>query len=172
LAELKKILKKLLKKYDAVKDIIIFGSFVKGGPSPKDIDLALIVEQKNTNLVNLIKREIDISKTHLEFVIINDIYSSPLFLSLINEGFSIKKGDFLRNILKTKPMRLYIYDLTHLDKSHKTLFGIALKKNLKKIGGEKISVGAVLVPMQQTSYFEDFLDVWGMKYKTKEFTVI
>lgn len=170
LAELKRILKKLLKKYDAVKDIIIFGSFVKGRPNPKDIDLALIVEEKDINLAISIKKEV-VSNVHLEFIVADDIYSSPLFLSLINEGFSIKKDDFLRNILKTKPMRLYIYDLTHLNKSHKTLFGMALKKSLKRIKGEKIGSGAVLVPIDYASYFEDFLDVWGMKYKTRELTV-
>ena len=33
-------------------------------------------------------------------------------------------------------MRLYSYDLKHLNKSEKTLFGIALKNSLKKIKGD------------------------------------
>jgi len=165
-------LKKLLKRYDLINDIIIFGSFVKGRDNPKDIDLAFIVKEKDIKLAHLIKKELGINKVHLEFITSDDIYSSPLFLSLINEGYSIKKNDFLKNILKIKPMRVYSYDLKHLNKSKKTLFGMALKKTLKKIKGDKLSIGAVLIPISQTSYFEDFLEVWEMKYKTKEWTVI
>lgn len=172
MAELKRNLKKILKKYDVVEDIIIFGSFVKGRDIPKDIDLAFIVKEKDIKLVQLIKKELNLNKAHLEFINIEDLYSNSLFLSLINEGYSIKKDNFLRKILKTTPMRLYTYDLKHLDKSKKTLFGMALKKTLKKIKGEKVSIGAVLIPIDQTSYFEDFLDAWDMKYKTKEWTVI
>lgn len=172
LVELKRNLQKLLKKYEAIKDIIIYGSFVKGRDSPKDIDLAIIIEKKDLSLVPLIKKELGLSNVHLEFVVIDEIYTSILFLSLLNEGYSAKKDQYLRDILNIKPMRLYSYDLKHLNKSQKTLFGIALKKALNKIKGEKVSTGAVLVPIAKTSYFEDFLAAWDMKYKTKEWTVI
>lgn len=172
LAELKKNLRKILKKYNLIKDIIIFGSFVKGRDNPNDIDLAFILVEKDMQLVDLIKKELVTDKIHLEFINLEDIYFNQLFLSLINEGYSIKNDSFLRDILKIRPMRFYSYNLKHLNKSKKTIFGAALKNNLKKIKGEKIGAGAVLIPIDQTSYFEDFLDVWGMKYKTKEWTVI
>jgi len=169
---LKRNLRSILKKYNhIIKDIILFGSFVKGRDNPKDIDLAVIIKERDINLAQYIKKEIGIDKIHLDFITLDDVYT-PLFLSLINEGYSIQKDDFLRNILKIKPMRLYAYDLKHLDRSKKTLFGLALKIALKKISGEKISTGAVLVPISQTGYFEDFLDIWGMKYKTKEWNVM
>ena len=169
---MKKNLKKILKRYDLIEDIIIFGSFVKGRTMPKDVDLAFIVREKDVKLVHDIKKELIVNNAHLEFIKSDDVYSSPLFLSLINEGFSVGKDSFLRDSLKIRPMRMYAYDLKHLNRSKKTLFGLALKKALKKIKGEKISIGAVLVPIDQTSYFEDFLEVWSMKYKTKEWTVI
>ena len=168
---MKKNLKKILKKYDLINDIIIFGSFVKGRAVPKDIDLAFITAEKDARLAHLIKKDLP-DRTHLEFIRTSDVYSNPLFLSLINEGYSIRNGVFIRELLKIRPMRLYAYDLKHLNKSKKTLFGMALKKSLKKIKGEKVSTGSVLIPLGQASYFEDFLDVWGMKYKTKEWTVI
>ncbi len=168
---MKKNLKRILKRYDDVEDIIIFGSFVKGRDNPKDIDLAFIVKEKDVKLASKLKKDIGVKKAHLDFITFDDIYSS-LFLSLLNEGYSVKQDGFLRDISKIRPMRLYAYDLKHLNKSKKTLFGIALKKNLKKIKGDRVSIGAVLVPINQTSYFEDFLEVWEMKYKTKEWTVI
>ena len=52
------------------------------------------------------------------------------------------------------------------------MFATAVNKILKKTGGEKIGNGAVLIPLSNASYFEDFLEIWGMKYKTREWTVI
>lgn len=169
--ELKRNLKKLLKKYNLIEDVIIFGSFLKGRDKPKDIDLAFIVKEKNLELIPLIKKNLGIDNVHLEFINIKDIYSTKLFLNLLNEGYSVKYNKFLRDILNIHPMKMYTYDLKHLNKSKKTLFGIALKKNLRRINGEKIGIGSVLIPINQTSYFEDFLEIWGLKYKTKEWTV-
>ena len=168
---MKKNLKKILKKSDKINDIILYGSFVKGRGNPKDIDIAFITNEKDIKIISEIKEEVGLSQAHIDFITLDDVFGS-LFLSLINEGYSIKKDSFLRDALNIRPMRIYSYDLKHLDKSKKTLFGIALKKCLGKINGEKAGLGAVLVPISQTSYFEDFLDVWGMKYKTKEWTVI
>src|SRR3989338_10398345 len=106
LAELKKILKKILKKYNQFEDVIIFGSFVKGRDSPKDIDLAFIVKEKNLETVANIKEDLGFSKAHVELINVNDVYSNTLFLSLINEGYSIKQDKFLRDILGVRPMRL------------------------------------------------------------------
>ncbi len=171
LEPLKKNLQKILKKYDFVIDIIIFGSFVKGRDAPKDLDLALIVKEKKTEFIPEIKSILNIPNLHLEFIKIDEIYYNTLFLSLINEGYSVKLGAFLREYLHLKPMKLYSYNLKHLQKSQKTTFGVALNKTINKIGGEKVSAGAVLVPFESTSYFEDFLSAWEMKYKTKEWAV-
>lgn len=170
LAELKKNLKNILKNYNEIKDIIIFGSFVKNKEEPKDIDIALIVEKKDINLTSKLKKEIP-ADIHISIITENEILTNPLTLTLINEGYSIVKEDYIKNILKIKPMKLYSYNLMHLNNSSKTLFNIALKKTLKKINGEKISPGSVLIPMEQTGYFEEFLDAWQMKYKTKEWNV-
>ena len=51
-------------------------------------------------------------------------------------------------------------------------YGNGCLKINKKVKGEKIDIGVVLIPINQTSYFEEFLDVWGMKYKTREWTII
>lgn len=168
--ELKKSLKNILKNYNEIKDIVIFGSFVKNKEEPEDIDIALIVEKKDINLISKLKRDILVN-IHITIITENEILTNPLTLTLINEGYSIAKEDYIRNILKIKPMKLYAYNLLHLNSSNKTLFNISLKKTLKKINGEKISPGSVLIPIEQTGYFEEFLDAWQMKYKTKEWAV-
>ncbi|MEK6864654.1 MAG: nucleotidyltransferase domain-containing protein [Nanoarchaeota archaeon] len=172
MAELKKNLKHILKRYKQVADIIIFGSYVKGRKIPKDIDLAIMAKEKNLDLPRQIKKDIPWENVHLEFIRTGELYSNPLFISLLNEGYSIKEGAFIRDILGLSPKRLYKYDLKHLEQTKKVMFATAVNKILKKTGGEKIGNGAVLIPLSNASYFEDFLEIWGMKYKTREWTVI
>ncbi|HII15768.1 MAG TPA: hypothetical protein HA362_05655 [Nanoarchaeota archaeon] len=169
---MKKNLKHILRKYKLVADIVIFGSYLKGRKIPKDIDLAIMAKEKDLALPGKIKREIPWKNVHLEFIRTGDIYSSPLFISLLNEGYSIRENAFLRDILGISPKRLYRYDLKHLEQAKKVMFANAVNKTLKKIGGEKIGNGAVLIPLNNASYFEDFLEIWGLRYKTREWTVI
>src|SRR3989344_3574895 len=86
-----KQLKKLLN--DEITDLILFGSFVKGGFA-KDIDIAIIIK-KEINAVNLkqelkkiIRKDIDMQVLGIE-----SIYSS-LWLTLLKEGYSIKKDAY------------------------------------------------------------------------------
>ena len=99
--ELKTYQKKLKKLLDDnVVDILIFGSLVKGG-RPKDIDVALLVKEKakvdtlkmKKILQGIISKEIDV-----QILDINSIYSS-LWLTLIKEGFSVGKNNFLSSIV-------------------------------------------------------------------------
>ncbi len=145
---------------------------MKGRKNPKDIDLAIMVKEKELSLPGKLKREIPWKNMHLEFIPTGELYSNPLFTSLLNEGYSVREGAFLRDILGISPKKLYKYDLKHLEQTKKVMFANAVNKILKKIGGEKIGNGAVLVPLTNASYFEDFLEIWGLRYKTKEWTVI
>lgn len=172
MAELKRNLRRILRRYKPITDIIIFGSYVKGRKIPKDIDLAIIVKEKDLVLPMQLKREIPWKNIHLEFIRTSDIYSNPLFISLLNEGYSIKEDAFLRDISGISPKRLYKYDLKHLEQAKKVMFAHMLNRALKKIKGEKIGNGVVLVPLSSASYFEDFLEIWGLRYKTREWTVI
>jgi len=77
-------------------DVIIFGSFVKGGFA-KDMDLALVING-NVDLA-LIKAKIKetVKNADINTFDIRGIYS-PLLLTLIKEGFSIKENKFLYEI--------------------------------------------------------------------------
>ena len=102
---LKAVLKKLLKKYEDVEDIIIFGSFVKSRYNPKDIDIALIMYKKNYDAARDIQQKTK-SKVnipiHTTVVLFKELYTEPIWKSLIMEGFSIKKNKFLKDVIKIK----------------------------------------------------------------------
>ena len=170
--KLRKSLLKILKSYKEIKDIIIFGSLVKGRSNPEDLDLALLVTESDLGLISKVKKELGLNQVHLELIFLDELIYNTLFLSLVNEGYSVLKGKYLNELLGTKPKLLYAYDLIHLNQSQKTLFGKALRLTLVKTKGIRVSAGAVLIPLSQSSYFEDFLKAWEMKYKTREWTVI
>ena len=163
-------LEKILKKYNKINDFIIFGSAVKNKNLPKDIDVMLITDTKDLELLKKVKSGLK-EKIHLDVMDNKSILYQPIIKGLFVEGYSIKKKKFLRDTHGIKPMKLYSYGLKSFNNVKKVQFSKALVKTIKKINAKKIGKGAVLVPINQSGYFEDFLDAWGLKYKTKELTV-
>lgn len=170
--ELKQSLRKLLKKYKEIEDFIVFGSFVKDKYIPKDIDIALVANKKDISLVGEIKAELKINNLDIEIINPEEIYQSRLGLTLISEGFSIKNNKFLREKLGVKPMKIYTYEIKNLTQTKKVLFGRGLNQIIKDSKAIKLGAGSIMIPIEQTGKFEDFLDTWGLKYKTKEYLVL
>lgn len=169
---MKKSLKALLKKYREINDFIIFGSLVKGKYAPQDIDIALIVNKGDISLVGEIKTQLKERNVDIEMITPEDIYQSRLGLNLISEGFSIKNNQFLREKLGLSPMKIYIYEIKNLTQTKKVLFGRGLNNIIKETKSAKLGAGSIMVPIQESSKFEDFLQVWELKYKAKEYLVL
>jgi predicted nucleotidyltransferase len=163
-----KKLKKLLNK-DLI-DILIFGSFVRGG-SPKDIDLALLLKKKiNVSSVkkefkNIFGLEADVQQIYLD-----SIYS-PIWLSLIKEGFSVKKNKYLFEIYKIKPVVLFKYSLEKLSNVQKVQFSRGIQRVL---GKESVILtrSVVLVPIKLKNEFIDFLNNWNIYYESREYELL
>lgn len=169
--DLKKSLRQLLKKYKKIDDFIVFGSLVKGKYKPQDVDIALVIDKKDAALVGEVKGEIKAKKVDLEMATPQEIYQSRLGLTLITEGFSIKNNKYLKDLLGIKPRKIYTYQIKHLSQTKKVLFGRGLNQLLKKINGIKLGAGSVMLPVEKSGSFEDFLETWELKYKTKEYLV-
>jgi len=169
---LKKSLRKLLKRYKEIKDFVIFGSSVKGKYAPKDVDIALVVNQKDISLVGKIKARLNLKNIDLEMVTPEEIYQSRLGLALITEGFSVRNNKFLREKLGLSPMKIYTYEIKNLTQTKKVLFGRGLNQFIKDTKSVKLGAGSIMVPIKESSRFEDFLETWDLKYKTKEYLVL
>jgi len=163
-----KILKKLLNKN--LIDIILFGSFVKGG-SIEDIDLALIIRERKE--VEDIKKKIKgffNKKVDIQVVDINSIHSL-IWLTLIKEGFSIRKNEFLFEIYKIKPCVLYKYSLKKLNNVQKVQFERGVKKVLNK-EGIFLTKSVILVPITIKNEIIEFLKMWGVYYESQEYELL
>jgi len=159
-------LRKWLKNNKEVIDVILFGSFVKNKIKPNDIDIALLMNEKKNEVRADLKKIIpnaDITLLSLED------YSHVIFLTLIKEGYSIKEDNYLHNIYRTKPVKIYRYNLKQLTSSKKVMFERALK-NIKDI--ERLSNRVILVPLERSGEFEDFLKHWEMDIDTKSYELL
>ncbi|MBW2989251.1 nucleotidyltransferase domain-containing protein [Candidatus Woesearchaeota archaeon] len=158
-------LKGLLKNKQII-DIIIFGSKSRDKMAPGDIDIAVILKEK----VNDIKGRISsiIPGADVELVSLEDIYN-PLFLVLLKEGFSVRKNDYLHNLYGIRPVKLYKYSLKQLSASKKVMF----ERGIKSVKGvERLSNSVVVVPIEHTGEFEDFLRQWNLDIDTKEYELM
>lgn len=167
----RKSLKRLLQLYPKIEDIIIFGSTVKGKFRPEDLDLAIIVQNKDISLIGEIKEQLSFKKIDLELVFPQEMYQSRFGLTLITEGYSIKNNKFLRELLGISPMKIYLYQIKPLSQVKKVTFGRGLNRFLKKTHSVRLGSGAMMIPTKQSSAFEEFLDLWDLKYSTKEYNV-
>jgi len=162
-----KELKKILSK--EVVDILLFGSLVKGG-SARDIDVALVV--KGRAELDKLKAKVKniLPEADIQIVDVESIYSS-LWLTLIKEGFSVKKGKFLFEIYRVKPAVLYKFSLKKLNPVQKVQFNRGIRKVLDK-EGTVLTRSVVLVPIQIKNKFMEFLKTWNIYYECQEYELL
>ena len=165
---MKEDLRKSLKKYKDIEDFYIFGSFVKGKFSPSDIDIALITYKKDFKLLSNVLKELkEYPNLHIEIFLFKEIFTEPVWKSLLSEGFSVKKNKYLRDLMNIKSGVLYKYSLKKMNKSEKTMFNRAFIEELKITQGSSVSAGSVIIPIGQEKEFDDFLDNWDKVQKKK-----
>ncbi len=173
LPELKIYQKRLERLLDEnLVDLILFGSFVKGG-TPKDIDIAILVRERekidNIEMKKKIK-EIIPKKIDLQVLDINSIHSS-LWLTLIKEGFSVQKNDFISALYKIKPIAVYKYSLQKLTNVQKVQFERGIKNILGK-EGNFLTRSVVLIPIHLKNSMMEFLKTWNIYYECQEYELV
>lgn len=163
-----------MKKYNLLEDIVIFGSFVREKTSPKDIDIAFLVHKKDEHTLEKIELEI---KKLIELKIdtitltIKDVYS-PVWLSIILEGWSVRQGEFLPVLYGTRAKILYKYSIKMLNPVQKVQFDRGLKKLLEDLEGIRLIRTIVLIPLQKSEQFEEFLQTWKIEFETQRYTLL
>lgn len=165
---LAKKLKKLLEKNKKeVYDIILFGSFVKGGLAPKDVDVAVL---DNGIDRPKFKKEIILflPSADVQFLTFQD-YDKSLWLTLLREGYSTKHQKYLYQMYHVQPSVLYTYSLQSLTASQKVMFARAIKifKGVKRLSNH-----VVLVPVSLSSEFADFLRHWNIDIDAQEYALL
>jgi len=164
-----KKLKKLLTS--EIVDIILFGSFVKGGSKYSDIDVA-VISQGNSDMElknNIIK--ILGEKSHVQILGKEFIYSQ-MMITIIKEGFSVRKNKFLSEFYGVEPVVLFKYNIRKLSATQKVQFTRGLVNTVNEIQAKKLTRTTVLVPMANKVSFDEFLELWEVKFESKSYELI
>ncbi len=166
--------RKLLKNKN-IEDIVIFGSAVKGKENPADVDICLIGEQITVETVQEIEKKLqDTIKVHITKSKYNNLLEDVmLWKTLLHEGYSVRKQQYLAKLFQMQSFFLFTYNLQNLSLTKKQIFSHALqgtKTNqgiLKQCNGEKIGKSAVLIPEEKAEEIRAFLETWNVVYSVR-----
>jgi len=173
LTKLSRVCKVFAKKHDSVKDIILFGSIMRGKEKPSDIDIMIVfIDSVNKSIEYELKQQLEknvslISKTEKSYILESfDAREGILF-----EGFSLINNKPICSDFGFIAFGNFLYDTSKLNNTTKTRFYYALNgrngsqgvaSTLKAI---KISDNNILVPVSQIETAKEFFDYWGIEYK-------
>ncbi len=163
-----------------IKDIILYGSAVRGKTVPRDIDIMIVfrkVDKKEYfELPYELRKNIEKTgvKADVKGIETEEIFSPNLLArqNLLIEGYSLITNKPLREILGFEGYSLFAYSIKNLSHNEKTKFQYALKGRRNKKGiieelkGNHINAGVVLIPIENSEMFKEFLEKWSAEYKT------
>lgn len=180
---MKKKIKEWIKKNDVI-DVILFGSYMRGKLKPRDIDLCIIIkdkdEKKSLDLVDSLGNLTD--KFDFKFQI--NILTASSFISgntlaktLLNEGLSLKKNKRFASVLGFENKSMFIYTLKNFSSSKRVQFHYLLKGRyeskgvLKEVNGKFLGTGTILIPTEKEDYLKEIFDKWHVKYKIERLLI-
>lgn len=178
--EISLILKKSkiwIKKNNAL-DIILFGSLVRGKIKPNDIDLCIIIhdkdEDKSIDLVESLHDELKNIKAKIQINIITEnsfLSGNTLTKTLLIEGYSIKKEKSFSSNFGFESKSLFVYSLADFTPSKRVRFHYLLKGRyglkgiLNETEGEFLGQGVINIPSTKEDILKEVFDTWKIKYK-------
>ena len=172
----------LLKKHlkNNVADIFIIGSYLKDKIEPRDIDIIVLFKEKNLREVEeilyKIKEAISIKEIHIEPLFSDSFLSESIFLTILHEGFSIRHGKKVSEMIKVKAYSLFSYKLENLSKVEKVRFAQALYGRNKDgliyaENGIILGQGSFMIYIEREEIFKELMKRWGIKYNYKRIFV-
>lgn len=175
---MKKNSRKLYGKYkNRIVDIVLFGSYVKGKLNPEDIDMTIILKNSNNSFAEKLYiefKELFGKHTHYNWILVENLFEESLFPTLLEEGISLIKNEKLHKILGYRSSYIFSFYLKNLSKSKKVLFSYALhgKNNekgiLNTLKGEQFGRAVIIIPIEHSEEFREFLETWDIQYKAKK----
>ncbi len=171
-----KQLREICKEKEVI-DVVLLGC--SGKEKTSKICLVIILKDNN-HTKNILLKVKDIFnrkqvKTDIKFLLADDMFKDPLYLKLIQNGFSIKENKLINKLLNVETLILLTYDLKTLDHSKKTLFGYALKGRkgqkgfLDSLDGSAVGRNNVLIPINRLDELKEFLKTWQVEYSIQKF---
>lgn len=178
---MKKLGKKLKKylKIPLVLDIFLIGSSIKEKPDPKDIDLIILLKERDYRMIedlfHSIKKELAFP-VHIEPLFIDAILQESIFSSVIHEGISLKYQKNVSNLLGYKSFLLFTFSLQNLKNIDKvrfaqTIYGRKGDGILQQERGISLGKGAFLIPVEKEYLFREIMQKFKAHFEVKRIFV-
>lgn len=180
--QLKKLIQSLrsyLKKEPFLVDIFLFGSAFRAKERPRDVDIVVLLREKNYKRteeeiykISKMGRELELD-LHIEPILIDNLHKERIYVSILHEGYSIKHSAFLRELLNFKAYSLISYSLKGKTPSEKVRFYYVLhgrKKGqgfLASVKGKELGKGNILVPIEKEEIIKELMAEWKLDFKTQ-----
>ncbi|MEW6063079.1 MAG: nucleotidyltransferase domain-containing protein [Nanoarchaeota archaeon] len=177
ITQLTKISKFFFKKYKKeLKDIILFGSVIRGKSDPKDIDIVMLfkdninknIEYKFKKLIlNYIQNVSIISKTEKTYI-------NPYFDAregILFEGYSLIKSRFIAEEFGFISFGLFFYNTKKITNVKRTRLYYALNGRLSnkgvidKWGAIRLSDNIIAIPINNIESAKEFFEYWNLDYR-------
>ncbi len=174
--------RKFAEKHREVFDVVLYGSTVIGKPSPNDIDIMILTKERLhpgevRSLVLEFKAELKGilpgKRLDIRTMAIEDLFDPNNLASLgvVIEGLSLTRGKPLAELMNGKAYTLFRFTLRGMERKDRVRFQYALRGRdgkggiLKELGALQLGAWVVLVPVENTYRFKEFLDLWGVGYE-------
>lgn len=177
LNKLKKILKSE-KNNKKIFDIILYGSATRNEQKYNDIDVVIIFLEGNLEyrleVVEKIKDKIKDKTVDIKQVLLKELFS-PSFLArtgLLIEGISLFDGKKIAEKIGFQSYGLFFYTLEGLNHTQKIKFNYILsgrttKGVIEQLNGQRMTSGAIKIPVENAQIFKDILEKNKIKYAYK-----
>jgi len=175
--------KKFAKK-NKIFDIVLYGSATKGKSKIRDLDVLLIfIDEPLKMRVNLTQEFKEILKqkiTNLDIKTINlNEFFQKEFLarqSILIEAISLLDNTPIAEKLGFKGKTIFNYNLTNLSHNEKTKFTYAMigrnsEGIFKKLKAERLGKGSLLIPIENSLTFEEFLTKWKINFESQNILI-
>lgn len=169
------------KKNKNIHDIIIYGSLARGKDTARYIDILVIFLEGSLkerldyiqSTKNRLKKGVD-STIDIKQILVQELFSEAFFAraGVLSEGISVFKNKPFSETLGFKSGVLFWYSLDSLSHAEKVRFNYILAGRnssgiIKEFNGERISSGAVKIPINKSEDFESILKSNKVSYKKK-----
>lgn len=156
---------------EQVFDIIFFGSAWRGNDEARDYDACVVLKRKG-DATEILKKFAS-EKVHLSSLSLEEIFTAPLWVTLLLEGESLLQGKRISEMYNFASGIIFSYKLRSLGPGEKVKFSHALfgrdgKGLAYEIGAESLGRGSILVPRATSEEFRKFLETWKVDYSAKD----
>lgn len=173
--------KRHAEKHD-IFDIVLYGSAITGKREARDVDLLLLFKsetlKRRAEIAQELKEVLAVENPDVKTLNLPELFGSDFLArqALLVEGYSLLHDAPFSERLGFRGGVMFTYSLKSLGHNKKTRFTYALSGRQgegirEKLGIESLGRGAVLVPVENSSIFESFLQQWDAAYEKKKVLV-